>query len=58
MIRSISQCKDVVQACTFNPYTPNVSVFSALTDPLIAGIARGSKAYKLIGTYVTTPLNW
>lgn len=31
---------------------------SALTDPLIAGIAKGSVAYKLIGTYVTTPLNW
>ncbi|GJJ08687.1 hypothetical protein Clacol_002906 [Clathrus columnatus] len=30
----------------------------ALTDPLIAGISRGSNAYKLIGTYVTTPLNW
>jgi hypothetical protein len=31
---------------------------SALTDPLISGIANGSKAYKLVGTYVTTPLNW
>lgn len=32
--------------------------FSALTDPLIAGIARGSDVYKLVGSYVTTPLNW
>jgi hypothetical protein len=31
---------------------------SALTDPLIAGIAKGSKAYKLVGSYVETPLNW
>ena len=32
--------------------------FRALTDPLIAGIANGSKAYKLVGSYVSTPLNW
>ena len=31
---------------------------SALTDALIAGIANGSKAYKLVGSYVSTPLNW
>lgn len=31
---------------------------SALTDPLISGIAKGSTAYKLVGSYVTTPLNW
>ncbi|KAL0573223.1 hypothetical protein V5O48_008743 [Marasmius crinis-equi] len=31
---------------------------SALTDPLISGIANGSKSYKLVGSYVTTPLNW
>ncbi|KAI0062267.1 hypothetical protein BV25DRAFT_1907639 [Artomyces pyxidatus] len=31
---------------------------AALTDPLISGIANGSKAYKLVGSYVTTPLNW
>ncbi|EJD06839.1 periplasmic binding protein-like II [Fomitiporia mediterranea MF3/22] len=35
-----------------------IDVAIALTDPLIAGIARGSSAYKLIGSYVTTPLNW
>ena len=31
---------------------------SALTDPLISGIAKGSEAYKLVGSYVNTPLNW
>ncbi|KAF8526320.1 hypothetical protein BU17DRAFT_74200 [Hysterangium stoloniferum] len=35
-----------------------VDVAIALTDPLIAGISRGSEAYKLVGSYVTTPLNW
>ncbi|KAI0264398.1 periplasmic binding protein-like II [Gloeopeniophorella convolvens] len=30
----------------------------ALTDPLISGIANGSKAYKLVGSFVNTPLNW
>ncbi|KAK7033232.1 periplasmic binding protein-like II [Favolaschia claudopus] len=30
----------------------------ALTDPLISGIANGSTAYKLCGSYVSTPLNW
>lgn len=30
----------------------------ALTDPLLAGIAKGSKTYRLVGSYVTTPLNW
>lgn len=31
---------------------------SALTDALIAGIANGSKAYRLVGSFVSTPLNW
>ena len=31
---------------------------SALTDALISGIAKGSKAYKLVGSYVASPLNW
>ncbi|KAF8340517.1 periplasmic binding protein-like II [Cantharellus anzutake] len=35
-----------------------VDVAIALTDPLLAGIAKGSAAYKLVGSYVTTPLNW
>ncbi|KAL7279244.1 hypothetical protein ACG7TL_007084 [Trametes sanguinea] len=35
-----------------------IDVAIALTDPLISGIAKGSKAYKLVGSYVTTPLNW
>jgi len=35
-----------------------IDIAIALTDPLIAGIAKGSDAYKLVGSYVTTPLNW
>jgi len=35
-----------------------IDVAVALTDPLISGIARGSQHYKLVGSYVTTPLNW
>jgi hypothetical protein len=31
---------------------------SALTDALISGIANGSTAYKLVGSYVSSPLNW
>lgn len=29
-----------------------------MTDPLISGIAKGSTHYKLVGSYVETPLNW
>ena len=35
-----------------------ITSLSALTDPLISGIAKGSTAYKLVGSYVSTPLNW
>ncbi|KAL1674217.1 hypothetical protein EV122DRAFT_221087 [Schizophyllum commune] len=35
-----------------------IDVAIALTDPLISGIAKGSQAYKLVGSYVSTPLNW
>ncbi|KAF9000681.1 hypothetical protein BDQ17DRAFT_1400450 [Cyathus striatus] len=35
-----------------------IDIAIALTDPLITGIANGSKAYKLVGSYVSTPLNW
>ncbi|KZV64599.1 periplasmic binding protein-like II [Peniophora sp. CONT] len=35
-----------------------IDVAIALTDPLIAGIANGKDFYKLVGSYVTTPLNW
>ncbi|KAI0342792.1 periplasmic binding protein-like II, partial [Trametopsis cervina] len=35
-----------------------IDIAIALTDPLIAGIAKGSSAYKLVGSYVETPLNW
>ncbi|KAH9994805.1 periplasmic binding protein-like II [Russula vinacea] len=35
-----------------------IDVAIALTDALIAGIANGSNAYRLVGSYVSTPLNW
>ncbi|THH28483.1 hypothetical protein EUX98_g5710 [Antrodiella citrinella] len=35
-----------------------IDIAIALTDPLISGIAKGSTAYKLVGSYVNTPLNW
>jgi len=37
-----------------------IDVAIALTDALIAGIATGTSkgAYKLVGSYVMTPLNW
>lgn len=35
-----------------------IDVAIALTDALISGIANGSKAYKLVGSFVSTPLNW
>ncbi|KIY69088.1 hypothetical protein CYLTODRAFT_373274 [Cylindrobasidium torrendii FP15055 ss-10] len=35
-----------------------IDVAIATTDPLISGIAKGSNAYKLVGVYVSTPLNW
>jgi len=41
-----------------DPQLANDVFYSALTDPLISGIANGSKAYKLVGSYVSTPLNW
>lgn len=35
-----------------------IDVAIALTEALISGIAKGSTAYKLVGSYVTSPLNW
>ncbi|PVG04359.1 hypothetical protein CPB86DRAFT_778610 [Serendipita vermifera] len=35
-----------------------IDVGIALTDALIAGIANGNPDYRLVGQYVTTPLNW
>ncbi|KIY44147.1 periplasmic binding protein-like II [Fistulina hepatica ATCC 64428] len=35
-----------------------IDVAIALTDPLISGIAKGNQSYKLVGSYVTTPLDW
>ena len=36
----------------------NADKGSALTDALIAGIANGQKAYKLVGRYISSPLRW
>jgi ABC-type nitrate/sulfonate/bicarbonate transport system substrate-binding protein len=30
----------------------------ALTESLIAGIAKKTAEFKIVGTYVTSPLNW
>jgi len=35
-----------------------IDIAIALTDALIAGIANGRTDYKLVGSYVSTPLNW
>ncbi|KIK10191.1 hypothetical protein K443DRAFT_81656 [Laccaria amethystina LaAM-08-1] len=35
-----------------------IDIAIALTDPLISGIAKGSQVYKLVGSFVSTPLNW
>lgn len=35
-----------------------IDVAIALTDPLISGIANGSVSYKLVGSYVSSPLRW
>jgi len=35
-----------------------IDIAIALTDALISGIANGSTAYRLVGSYVSTPLNW
>lgn len=36
----------------------SLDVAIALTESLIAGIILGKGDYKLIGTYVVSPLNW
>jgi len=35
-----------------------IDVAIALTESLIAGIAKGADHYKLVGQYVVSPLNW
>jgi ABC-type nitrate/sulfonate/bicarbonate transport system substrate-binding protein len=35
-----------------------IDIAIALTDPLLAGIAKGSTSYRLVGSYVTSPLRW
>lgn len=34
------------------------SLIAALTDALIAGLANGQTAYKLVGRYISSPLRW
>jgi len=35
-----------------------IDIAIALTDPLLAGIAKGETCYKLCGSYVSSSLNW
>ena len=35
-----------------------LSLRTALTDALIAGLANGQTSYKLIGRYISSPLRW
>ena len=63
-MKSTLQCENMcttlgyVKLYSFSNYIRLLKFKSALTDPLISGIAKGSKAYKLIGSFVSTPLNW
>jgi hypothetical protein len=46
---------------SFNPEKPEdrvIDVAIALTEALIAGLAKGRSDYELIGTYVKSSLNW
>ena len=57
MARSTSQCDVLPNVILFDLCSHRYG-YSALTDPLISGIAKGSQAYKLVGSFVSTPLNW
>lgn len=35
-----------------------IDIAIALTEALITGIVKKTAAYKIVGTYVTSPLNW
>ena len=56
-MRSTSQCAFTAPSSPLDS-RPHSTAPSALTDALITGIAKGSQAYKLVGSYVSTPLNW
>jgi len=43
-----------VHRCVLDPSPLTV----ALTDALIAGLANGQTAYKLVGRYISSPLRW
>lgn len=57
MVKSTSPCSGSLRTL-YKPFSHSYCRYSALTDSLISGIANGSKAYKLVGSYVLTPLNW
>ena len=40
------------------PQSTDLMLIPALTDALIAGLANGQTAYKLIGRYIASPLRW
>lgn len=41
-----------------DPLARQIDVAIALTEALIAGIAKGRQDYELVGTYVKSSLNW
>ena len=41
-----------------DPASRKIDVAVALTEALIAGIAKGRRDYELAGTYVKSSLNW
>lgn len=43
---------------SLDPASQKIDVAVALTEALIAGIAKGRTDYKLVGSYVRTSLNW
>lgn len=61
-IQLVSQPSGTGQMLTsLNGNDPNnreIDVAVALTEALIAGLAKGRNDYELIGTYVKSSLNW
>lgn len=41
-----------------SPGGQKIDIAVALTEALIAGIAKGREDYKLVGSYVRSSLNW
>lgn len=40
------------------PYMELITTPSAPTETTVAGIAKGDATYRLVGSYVTSPMNW